>query len=428
MKVFQFFRASMITASALIAGGVIGGSESMAADVTAAKDVESEVVVLGSGNLLSGIPGEGPLQLAEIKAWLANPENHEQLTIELPEGLAAAAANIHIPEDNPLTKAKIELGRQLYFDTRLSSDSTISCASCHSPVEGYTAQTQFGVGVRGQEGGRNSPVSFNRIISKEQFWDGRAGSLEEQAVGPIANPIEMGNTHDACVKCLAAIPGYKAQFDRIFGDGVNVDNIGKAIAAFERAIVTGAAPYDAYLPLVNFEKIYRDDLEELEELREEDPEFVAEYEGLKTAADANPMSESAKRGMELFFGKANCANCHSGANFADEQYHNLGVGMEADKPDLGRYEVTKEEKDRGAFKTPTLRNVALTGPYMHDGSQKTLEEVMEWYNKGGHKNPWLSDKMKPLNLTKQELADVVAFMKEGLSGPFPQVETGRLPE
>jgi cytochrome c peroxidase len=383
---------------------------------------------LGTGDLLTGIPGEGDLSTDEIKVWLANPENHQPLDFVLPMGLAAASANIYIPEDNPLTRAKIELGRQLYFDPRLSSDASISCASCHGPNEGYAARSQFGIGVGGQQGGRNSPVAYNRIVSRNQFWDGRADSLEDQAVGPIANPIEMGSTHDACVDCLKAIPGYQLQFDRIFGDGINIDNVAKAIASFERALVTGPTPYDVYQPLVRFETVYRDDIEDLEALREEDPEFVQEYEDLKAAVAANPMSESAKRGMELYFGKANCANCHSGANFTDEQYHNLGVGMDAENPDLGRYEITKAEKDRGAFKTPTLRNVAFTAPYMHDGSQKTLEEVMVWYNKGGHPNPWLSDKMKPLNLNKQELADVVAFMTEGLTGDFPEVETGRLPK
>jgi cytochrome c peroxidase len=139
------------------------------------------------------------------------------------------------------------------------------------------------------------------------------------------------------------------------------------------------------------------------------------------------MSESAQRGMVLFAGKANCTACHAGANFTDEQYHNLGVGMEVEKPDLGRFDVTKEEKDRGAFKTPTLRNIALSAPYMHDGSQKTLAEVVEWYDKGGHPNPWLSDKMKKLNLTEQEKADLVAFMVEGLTGSFPVVRQSRLP-
>lgn len=382
-------------------------------------------VILGQDErLLTGVPGSGRLSLDDVRAWLANESNHAELSVALPKGLDAASANIYIPDDNPLTRAKIELGRQLYFDTRLSSDNTISCASCHDPSMGYGANTQFGVGVRGQTGGRNSPISYNRIVSKAQFWDGRADSLEAQAVGPIANPIEMGNTHEKCVADLKANPVYRAQFDAIFKDSVTIDNVGRAIAAFERTLVTGPAPYDYQVQIDQFEKVFADDLEFLDE----EPELKAKYDALKSAAAAAPMSESAKRGMKLFAKKANCAACHAGANFTDEQYHNLGVGMESDKPDLGRYDVTKDPKDKGAFKTPTLRNVALSPPYMHDGSQKTLEEVVEWYNKGGHKNPWLSDKMKPLELTKQEVADVVAFMKEGLTGSFPKVENGRLPE
>lgn len=384
----------------------------------------SKATLGGDDSLTAGIPGSGKVSLADVEQWLADPSRHVELSVELPKGIDGAKANIYIPEDNPLTRAKIELGRQLYFDTRLSSDNTISCASCHDPAQGYGAHTQFGVGVDGQEGGRNSPISYNRIISKAQFWDGRAASLEEQAVGPIANPIEMGNTHEKCVADLAANPVYKAQFEKVFPDGVNIDNVGKAIAAFERTLVTGPAPYDYQADLERFEKLYAEDLEYLDE----EPALEKAYNELKAAVAANPMSESAKRGMKLFETKANCTACHAGANFADEQYHNLGVGMDAKEPDLGRYVITKEEKDKGAFKTPTLRNIALTAPYMHDGSQKTLEEVMDWYNKGGHKNAWLSDKMKPLNLTEQEVADVVAFMKEGLTGTFPKVETGRLPE
>ncbi len=385
----------------------------------------SNTVELGTDDsLLTGIPGEGGVSVEEVKKWLADPMQHAELELKLPKGLDAATGNVYIPEDNPMTRAKIELGRQLYFDPRLSSDNTISCGSCHDPAQGYGAQTQFGIGVAGQQGGRNSPVAYNRIVSKAQFWDGRADSLEAQAVGPIANPIEMGNSHEQCVADVAAIPGYKLQFDKIFPDGVTIDNVGKAIAAFERALVTGPTPYDYQNDLDTFEKVFADDLEFLDE----EPELKEQYDALKAAVAANPMSESAKRGMRLFFGKANCTACHAGANFADEQYHNLGVGMESEKPDLGRYEVTKDEKDKGAFKTPTLRNIALSAPYMHDGSQETLEEVVEWYNKGGHKNPWLSDKMKPLNLTKQEEADVVAFMKEGLTGTFPRIQTARLPE
>jgi len=381
-------------------------------------------VVLGDPSLTAGIPGVGLLTDDELIPWLDNPANHMKLNVQLPKGLDAAAGNVFIPEDNPMTRAKIELGRQLYFDERLSSDNTISCASCHDPHQGFSAHTTFGIGVQGQEGGRNSPVSYNRILSKEQFWDGRAATLEDQAVGPVANPIEMGNSHEACTACIAGIPGYKRQFERIFPDGVTIDNVGKAIASFERAIVTGPAPYDAYAPIAAFEETFADDLEYLDE----EPALKERYEALQAEAAKNPMSESAQRGMKLFAGKANCAACHAGANFTDEQYHNLGVGMEADDPDLGRFEVTQQEKDKGAFKTPTLRNVVHSAPYMHDGSQTTVEEVVEWYDKGGHKNPWLSDKMKPLKLTEQEKADLVAFMIEGLTSDFPEIEQSRLPQ
>ncbi len=406
----------------LVSTLAVGTSASVRAE-TAAADASQEVT-LGEGSLLLGIPGEGDLTVAELKLWLAKPENHAELKVKLPLGLDAASANVSIPPDNPMTRAKIELGRQLYFDPRLSSDATVSCASCHDPDQGYAANTQFGVGVREQEGGRNSPVSYNRIVSKAQFWDGRAASLEEQAVGPIANPIEMGNTHEGCIECLSGIEGYKLQFDAIFSDGLSIDNVGKALAAFERAIVTGPAPYDYYAPLVQFEETFADDLEFLDE----EPELKKQYDALKKASAEHPMSESAKRGMKLTFGKANCTACHAGGNFTDEQYHNIGVGMDAEKPDLGRFEISKDAKDRGAFKTPTMRNAASSPPYMHDGSQKTLEEVVQWYDKGGHKNESLSDKIKPLNLTEQEKADLVAFMVEGLTGDFPAIQQGRLPE
>ena len=326
-----------------------------------------------------------------------------------------------------MTRAKIELGRQLYFDTRLSADSTVSCASCHHPDHGYAFDSQFGVGIDGQEGGRNSPVAFNRIFSEAQFWDGRAATLEDQAVGPIANPIEMGNTHNTAVDTIAKIPGYKMQFEAIFDDGVNIDNVGKAIATFERTLITGPAPYDYYEPLRSFEKRYAEDLEDLEALKEDEPRIYERYVELKEASDAHPMTDSAKRGRELFFGKAKCTDCHAGANFTDEAYHNLGIGMMADEPDVGRFAVTKKEEDTGAFKTPTCRNVTQTGPYMHDGSVKTLLEVVQWYNKGGHPNPYLSKKVVKLNLTEQEEQDVVAFM-EALTGEFPKVEQGRLPK
>ena len=378
----------------------------------------TEKVLLGDPSLTAGVPGTGPITLEQIDAWLAEPKNHVLLEPELPLGLSQGVGQIQGLAENPLTRAKIELGRQLYFDTRLSANSTVSCATCHDPSMGYTAHTQTGVGIDGQKGGRNSPVSFNRILSGKQFWDGRADSLEAQAVGPIANPIEMGFTHEGVVKRLAEIPVYRRQFETIFGE-VTIDRVGQAIAAFERVIVTEPSPYDYHEQLLPFTKMDEEDIAD-------DEELAARYAAAKAATEAHPMSDAAQRGRDLFFGKANCTACHVGANLADEQYHNLGVGMAAAEPDLGRFVVTNEEKDRGAFKTPTVRNVALTAPYMHDGSQATLEEVVAWYDKGGHPNPHLSDKIKPLNLTEQERADLVEFMK-ACTSDTPPVETGRLP-
>ena len=397
--------------------------------VTSRESVHSaETVELGKARLTSGISGKGALTVAEIKKFLADPKNHVELAVTLPDGLAAGASAIYIPEDNPLTRAKIELGRQLYFDKRLSGDGTVSCADCHSPATGYGANTQFGVGIKGQTGNRNSPVSFNRILSKAQFWDGRADSLEAQAIGPMANPIEMGSSHDAVVKLIGSNEGYRLQFEKVFGKKPDITLAGKAIAAFERTIVTGPSPYDLYEPVRRLLESFPEELADLDELKTEDPDLYKQFTDLKAISDRHPMSEEAKRGRDLFFSqKSNCSACHVGANFADELYHNLGVGMEAANPDLGRYSETKEEKDKGAFKTPTLRNIAQTAPYMHDGSQATLEEVVEWYAKGGHANPYLSDKIKKLDLTAQDKKDLVEFMK-ALTGPLPEMETARLPQ
>ena len=391
-----------------------------------AKELGPKEVKLGEGELLSGIPGKGDLRPRQIRKWLSNPEVHRVIKPELPLGLAAGAAQMKGLDENPLTHAKIELGRQLYFDTRLSADNTISCASCHHPDEGYGKQTTFGVGIGGQEGNRNSPVSYNRILSDLQFWDGRAASLEEQAVGPIANPIEMGNTHDVAVETIKSVPGYVTQFRAVFGrnNAVNIDHAAEAIAAFERAIVTGPTPFDYFEEMSRFKKI---DPEDLADLLEDNEDFASQYEVAKSGAEKHPMSESAIRGRELFFSeRVNCAACHVGANLTDEKYHNIGVGMDAEEPDVGRYAVTKDEKDWGAFKTPTIRNVALSAPYMHDGSQKTLMEVVEHYAKGGTPNKNLSDKIKKIDLTMQEKKDLVAFM-EATTGSFPKVEHGRLP-
>lgn len=390
--------------------------------------VERQPVELATGELVQSLPGEGPLSESELTAWLADPANHHLLDPQLPIGLAAGAKEITGLERSPLTRAKIELGRQLFFDPRLSSNGSVSCATCHDPELGFAADTTVSFGIDQQPGTRNSPVTFNRLLGGPQFWDGRAASLEDQAIGPITSAVEMGNSHQACTECLTNISGYRLQFERIFPDGVTIENVGRAIASFERVLVTGPSAWDHYDRLASFEKVFADDLEFLDELEQDDPELFEEYMALRKASAAKPMSPAAIRGSQLFFSdQTNCSACHNGANFTDDLYHNIGIGMQADKPDWGRYAVTQADSDRGAFKTPTLRNVAQTGPYMHDGSLKTLAEVVAWYDQGGHENAWLDAEIEPLGLTDQEQADLVAFLKS-LTGPLPKVERGRLPE
>jgi len=394
--------------------------------ITAEPGPDTGKVILGDPELTDGIPGGGELTMEQITAWLADPKTNEVLLIELPVGLDSGIQNIKGLKENPLTRGKIELGRQLYFDKRLSADNTVSCASCHNPDEGYAAHTQFGVGVKGQTGGRNSPVAYNRILSDKQFWDGRAGSLEEQAIGPIANPIEMANTHEKAVETVKGIPGYVAQFDKIFdgkdGSAVTIENIGKAIASFERVLVTSPAPYDYNEKLRSYGEV------DEKELEKDDPDLFAEYTKAKALAETHKMSDSAKRGRDIFFGeKGGCTACHVGANLTDELYHNLGVGLEAGEPDHGLFVISKDEKHKGAFKTPTIRNVATSAPYMHDGSQKTLEDVVEWYSKGGYANASLDPKIKKLELSDQDKKDLVEFMK-ACSSDFPVVEKFRLPQ
>lgn len=299
-----------------------------------------------------------------------------------------------VPDDNPMTTEKIELGKMLYFDKRLSKDASVSCATCHDPKKGFTDQAPVSTGMMEQKGTRNAPTVLNSAFNLFQFWDGRAPSLEEQAKGPIENPIEMGNTHELAVTNIKAITGYKPYFKAAFGDEeVTIDRIAQAIATFERTVLSGNSAWDKFI-----------------------------YGGDKSA-----LSESAQRGLQLFEGKALCTKCHVGFNLTDNIFHNIGVGMDRENPDLGRYEVTKQEKDKGAFKTPGLRDLLRTAPYMHDGSQKTLEEVIEHYDKGGTPNPWLDIQMKPLGLTVQEKADLLAFMKS-LEGDWTPVEEPTLPQ
>ncbi len=320
------------------------------------------------------------------------PSSWAQGSYQLDVPLGLDADQIEIPKDNPLTAAKVELGKLLFFDPRLSVDDTVACASCHSPQFGFSNGLATAIGVKGQRGGRSAPVTINRAFSTLQFWDGRAASLEEQALGPIQASIEMGHDLKAVVAKLKRIPGYRKRFDNAFGTDVTSEGIAKAIASFERTLLSGDSPFDRY-----------------------------------EAGTKGALSPAGRRGLEIFRTKANCTICHVGVNFSDEKFHNIGVGMENPNPDLGRFAVTKEDADRGAFKTPTLRDVALSAPYMHDGSLKTLETVIDYYDRGGTKNPWHDQVIRPLSLTAQEKQDLLAFLK-ALTGEPIVVHVPPLPE
>lgn len=283
-----------------------------------------------------------------------------------------------VPPDNPMTAQKIELGRLLFFDKRLSRDNSIACASCHMPALAFTDGQPVSTGIRRQHGTRSAPATINRAFSHAQFWDGRAGTLEDQSIGPLTNPVEHGfPDHDEILVKMNAIQGYQALFKQVFGTRVTMDGVGKAIATFQRAILSGNSPADRY-------------------------DFGGEEQAI---------SESAKRGIELFRGKARCTRCHSGFNFTDEKFHNLGIDWDTDRPDIGRYHITKNAEDTGAFKTPTLREISRTAPYMHDGRFATLEEVVEFYNKGGIKNPFQDNLIIPLDLAEKEKADLIAYLR-----------------
>jgi len=308
------------------------------------------------------------------------------VAIEAPLGLPP----VPIPAENPPTQESIALGRKLFFDTRLSADDTVSCASCHDPKLSFADGMPTAKGIRGQFGKRNAPTVVNAAYAPVLFLDGRAASLEQQAGGPIANPIEMGQTHQAVVEKIGKIPEYRQEFDRVFGAGpVTIGKIEMAMASFERTVLSGDSPFDRYL--------YKDD---------------------KTA-----LSPEAIRGLAIFTDKTrgNCSTCHTIGEtyslFSDGKFHNIGAGINAsgEMTDLGRYEQTKVEADKGAFRTPALRNVALTAPYMHDGSVKTLKDVVDFYAGGGTSNPQLDPEIHELKLSGQERADLVAFL-ESLTG------------
>ena len=300
---------------------------------------------------------------------------------------------ITIPAENPPTAATIALGRKLFYDPILSKDNTLSCASCHNPNIGFSDGRRITMGFGGQLGVRNAPTLLNAAYSPVQFWDGRAATLEAQSADPMANPLEMNQTHQVSVSKIQANPAYRAEFARAFGPGnVTIVRIQKSLASFERTLLSGDSPFDQY-----------------------------QYGGNKQA-----LSPAAVHGLALFQdpGKGNCAVCHTlhpdYALFTDGKFHNTGAGVNGagDFTDVGRFGQTKIEADKGEFKTPTLRNVALTGPYMHDGSLKTLSDVVDFYAGGGNSNPNLDKEMKPLILSAQDRADLVKFL-EALTGQMP---------
>jgi len=321
------------------------------------------------------------------------------------------------PADNPITNAKARLGDKLFDDKRLSADNTVACNTCHEPRGGFTARLETAKGIRDQSGKRNTPTVINAAFFQAQFWDGRAATLEDQAKMPILNPIEMGmKDADEVVAKLRAIPEYVTAFNDVFGRPPNYDDMARAIAAFERTVVSTTAPIDRYL-----------------------------------RGDTNALTEAQRRGWTIFNGKGRCITCHAfNATFpffTDNKFHNVGVAahkqdfnelatraeraittgkveeidrmaLETDFSELGRFLVTKNRADIGAFKTPGLREIVITSPYMHDGSLPTLWDVVDHYNKGGEPNPFLDGGIQRLGLTEDEINDVVELLSAFTSDRF----------
>ena len=293
-----------------------------------------------------------------------------------------------VPEDNPLTREKVALGERLFFDPRLSRDGTVACASCHIPERAFSDSLPVAVGIDGRGGERNAPPILNLAWAGSLFRDGSAASLEEQALHPIHSPVEMDLSLDELERRLAGDPSYRRDFERAFGgesgrapagrsaasETVTQENVARAIASYVRTILAGDAPFDRYL-----------------------------------AGDREALTEEELRGFRLFTGKANCSLCHLGPTFSDDAFHNTGVAARSGDP--GRYGVTGREEERGRFRTPTLREIEHTAPYMHDGSLATLEDVVEFYNEGGGPHPNRSPDIRPLGLTPEELRLLVAFLE-----------------
>ena len=282
-----------------------------------------------------------------------------------------------VPADNPLTPEKVALGQRLFLDPILSADRSISCASCHDPERSFTDDRPKAVGVFGRVGPRRVPKLLNRGYGRSFFWDGRIPTLEEQVLQPVINSLEMDLPLADTVERLRANPGYVSEFHKAFGRQPNERDLARALACYVRTILSGESRYDRYV-----------------------------------AGEAEALDEAERLGLGVFRGKGNCVTCHLGPNLTDERFHNTGIAYKDGRfDDDGRFDVSGRERDRGAFKTPTLRNVAETAPYMHDGSMQTLEDVIDDYDNGGTANPYLDGEIRKLGLTRAENAALVAFLK-----------------
>ena len=304
------------------------------------------------------------------------PESAEGDATKIPSPPAGFDA-VPVPEDNPVTVEKVALGEQLFFDKRLSADGTRSCYSCHVCENALTDGKPVAEGALGKILTRSSPSLWNVGYQSEFYWDGRSPSLERQAMAAWTGG-NMGANAEDVVGALNEIGGYRAQFQEVFGEDATPDNVVAAISAYERvSLFCGETAYDLW-----------------------------------RGGDETAVSDGAKKGAELFVGKAGCGNCHSGVLFTDMKYHNVGIGMDADEPDVARAKVTGDEADTGAFKTPSLRDISRSAPYFHNGSTATLEEALDLMLGGGIDNPYIdSENLKKVDLTAEERADLLEFLK-----------------
>ena len=299
-------------------------------------------------------------------------------TLRVPLGLDAY---VPAPDSNPVTREKVDLGRALFFFRGLSADGTLSCGDCHVPAKSFTDGKARAVGVHGQVGPRRTPSIVNRAWGKAFFWDGRAATLEDQVLQPVLNPLEMGLKLEDIALRVRADGALNSRFQALFHREAENEDIARVLACYVRSILSGDSPYDRYV-----------------------------------AGDRSALTAEQQLGLKLFRGKANCVACHVGTNLTDERFHNTGSGWkDGTWADQGRAAFTGSDADKGAFKTPPLREVAGVAPYMHDGSLATLDEVIDFYDKGGRVNSGIDPEMRELSLTPEEKRALVAFLKS-LSG------------